>query len=1480
MKFLHLWPLWFLLLIPVIIIFWLLKQKAYDYPFSSILLWKEAWKNQDKATPWERLKNNLLMYLQILAVVVLVFAMTSPHIPTKQMNFDKVILAIDISGSMNALMDIDSDERKTRFDLAIEQARDYVRSMPENSWISVVSMGVNTKVELSATQDKNKVYRALENLNCTELACKYEENVQFLSALTATQDASVVIFSDTAMDLADGFYQVLVDSDGVNVSVDWVSHRITDKGMEVMAWVANRSKEDFVGEIDICVDDTLKDIIQINVPSGNASAFSTIIKNGYEDASYVSASIHDNDLLLQDNRAYEVLDSIEKKRILLVGDGNTFLENALASMDNFEIYKADVLPNDSDFDIYIFDGILPNEQWNPDLSSVIYINPPKTEESKTQIHDNEWLNFCDTKLSKYIYPWKFAVKTCESFELPLWATSLIETNNGDCVSYYGTSDGHFEAVIGFDFYDTDFALQTNFPIFIHNLMLMASNQGLTSVKSAQVGESITLYVDDSTDVLVMSPKGEMFKISSGQDTVVLNQSGLYTFIRNSGGINLFSYVWSYFPTESEFLTDFGETLQDPSIIDRTEHMTTENVAGYNLKNILIVIGILIIITEGIVYLKQRPRHKYLTIVCHGIAVLFLILALANVQLRQASREIETVYIVDASDSMGSYKNDATGFVQDAIMAMPKDNYAGVVAFGDNALVDQFMTQSKVFDRLQTRPVSSATNLENAILTAMTMLEDDKGKRIVLLTDGKQNQGNVLNTLDSLLENDIMLDVVFYDENQGNEIYVDSLTVPESIHVGDTFSIETNIISTSKTQAVVYLYNGRDLKLTQEVSLKSGDNRFVFNDIQKDTGLSQYRIRVTSDSASDSHSVNNEYYAYTTVNTSPKVLVIEGQIGMASEFEKVLDAANINYNVVSASGVPETMAQLLEYKSVIMVDVYADDLKDTFLNCLDIYVKDYGGGFIATGGENSFALGGYKDTVLEDILPVYMDMEGEKEIPTMSMVMVIDHSGSMGDGDGKTTNLDLAKTAAISALDNLRQIDRLGVLGFSDSFSWYVPLETLGDGTKASEGIYSIPLSGGTSIYPALKEAIETLETEDTQIRHVLLLTDGQDGFRDYDELLEKAKNMGITVSTVSIGDGADVTMLETLANGGNGRYYHATLNTDLPRIFAKEVYLSTKAYLVNRDFTPVITSNHQIIRSVSSDGLPIMRGYIGSKTKESATRLLISDEEEPILTLWQYGLGKTVAFNSDVMHYWTSYYAGWENWPLLWKNIIEETFLKIDSSNSNIIVNSEAGEPEVVYTTSEYTADTVVNLVYTTPEGERFEKILQPKRPGEYVASLDESATGVYMLNVKQTDNGRTTFSSNTAAVIPYSTEYRFGENNQDFLRFCDYASARFLSSVDELYDVQPEKVIAVLPLTILFILMGLGVFMSDIIWRRLDVQIKLPQRKIKSTNTEKNINNSEKIKKQRKTMEKTHQSEYNEKDSGLDTQTLLKKKQNWKSGF
>ena len=114
MHFMHLWPLFLLLLIPVIIVMYLLKQKAVNHKVSSLFLWREMYRNLESDTPWEKLKKNKLLIIQIITVLVLVFALMSPYTASNAEVKGNVVLLIDNSGSMSTVL----SNRRTRLDYA------------------------------------------------------------------------------------------------------------------------------------------------------------------------------------------------------------------------------------------------------------------------------------------------------------------------------------------------------------------------------------------------------------------------------------------------------------------------------------------------------------------------------------------------------------------------------------------------------------------------------------------------------------------------------------------------------------------------------------------------------------------------------------------------------------------------------------------------------------------------------------------------------------------------------------------------------------------------------------------------------------------------------------------------------------------------------------------------------------------------------------------------------------------------------------------------------------------------------------------------------------------------------------------------------------------------------------------------------------------------------------------------------------------
>ncbi len=916
------------------------------------------------------------------------------------------------------------------------------------------------------------------------------------------------------------------------------------------------------------------------------------------------------------------------------------------------------------------------------------------------------------------------------------------------------------AVIGFDIHNTDLALQTEFPIF-------------------------------------MSQLSETLLGSGAEESEVIN-----------------------FPVSQE--SDVTAATEITSAKDGTEILT----GGRSLRNVILFSVILLLVAEWIIYVRQVHTNKKKQFLAVRFLVLFLIiLAMAGVSIPKKQKMSETIFLVDLSDSMTANREEIREYLQKTIGDMPQKNRYGIVAFGKETAVEQFLTDQKIFSEFTVAPVTSATNIEKAVQAATGMFDEDVGKQLILITDGCENEGNMSLSATTLKENDVEFYALTMEDSVGggHEVYIDDLTAPKVIHVGDHYNVTVSVTSNVETEASLLLYAGRNLKGQQEIHLNKGNNRFVFEDVGEEGTIAQYKAVLEAEK--DTISVNNTYVTFAQIEARPKVLLVEGKAEEGNEFEKVLQAANIDYDKVTPVGVPTSISELNRYKAVITLDVYYEDLRNGFADALETYVKEYAGGYICIGGENSYALGGYRGTELEAILPVDMDLQGEKEIPKMAMTMVIDQSGSMTDvasDNSSVTSLDLAKQAAISGVSELRNTDEAGVLAFDDRFNWTVPLAVAEDMESVKEQIRTIGLGGGTSIYPALQEAYEKTLKSDAKLKHIVLLTDGQDEFRDYGSLIHLLNDAQITLSTVAVGEGADTLLLSDLADRCGGRYYYTDVNNSIPRIFAQEVYLSTRSYLVNGDFVPIMGGSHDILNGVIEEGWPSFLGYVATSAKQSADVILESEEGDPLLAAWQCGLGRTVAWTSDGNNEWTADFAGWDNYPALWSNIVNYVISDTELGEDNLEVKKEGNTATISYETKEYDKNTTVTAVITDEEGNTKEVLLDAVKPGAFETNLDMDEIGVYSVNVRKYSGEEILKNYNTAYANQYSAEYQFAKQDADFATFVKQAGGTEITFDHNIWREDQKAIRTKMSLTVPLLILAIFLFLVDIIIRRFSVDLAL----------------------------------------------------------
>lgn len=913
----------------------------------------------------------------------------------------------------------------------------------------------------------------------------------------------------------------------------------------------------------------------------------------------------------------------------------------------------------------------------------------------------------------------------------------------------------------------------------------------------------------------------------------------------------------------------------------------------NLYFIILIPILIFFIYYSIKKFKIGNKNDILILISRIIIFTLLVLSFANITISIRGKNISTVFLLDVSESISSFKGSGEDFINSALEIMPKGNKAGVVLFGDNAKVDKIIDNKSFYKPLNSSPVSTATNIQSAVETAITLFEDGTSKRIVLITDGEENKGDILKSVPLINAENIDLKVYKVTEKSGDEIYIDNITIPDNISIGEEFSVKIDVEANYNTSAKLTLFSGREKVGEQTVEVKKGSNSFVFRDVQNSGGFKNYRVTIEAEG--DTNKINNEYSAYTNVVDKPNILIINGVKGDSKALEEILKNGGANIKTISPNSSPSTLNELLEYKAVVLNNVYKDDLTNGFMDNIESYVKDYGGGVVTFGGEDSYALGGYKDTALETILPVNMDKKGKNEVPSISINLIIDKSGSMSSEGGGVSKLTLAKEAAMKAVDNLREIDYISVIAFDDTFDVVVKTQKVTDKDYIKELISGIQIRGGTSIYPALEKGYNLQLESDAKIKHTILLTDGQDSipYSTYEGLLRQFNNKNITLSTVAVGNDSNSNLLSDLAKAGNGRSYYTDIYTDIPRIFAKEVLMSVGTYIINEEFTPSIVSNHEILAGINTEsGIPSLLGYIGTSLKEDAIEILSSSKDEPILAVRQYGIGKTVSFTSDIDGSFSKNYLTWEYGPQLIKNMV---YYAIPSygEEGKLSITQNGNEAKVEYYNDNVSSSTKVTGIYNGEDGTQGEFTLTQSEPGKFEANVPLNNLGFYNFSIREKEGENITSTYKGAFSLKYSDEYKFNNNSIKLDSLVSETNGSFIKSVEEVFEGKLKKEYKKINLTNSLLILALILFLFDIVYRRLNLDfskyINIRNNKDKATkNTfikeeiavEREVNNLEELdskkdelKKRDKKLKVKKKTKETSKSQTLDTNSLLKKK-------
>jgi len=318
------------------------------------------------------------------------------------------------------------------------------------------------------------------------------------------------------------------------------------------------------------------------------------------------------------------------------------------------------------------------------------------------------------------------------------------------------------------------------------------------------------------------------------------------------------------------------------------------------------------------------------------------------------------------------------------------------------------------------------------------------------------------------------------------------------------------------------------------------------------------------------------------------------------------------------------------------------------------------------------------------------------------------------------------------------------------------------------------------------------------------------------------KEAGITLSTVAVGSGSDQVLLERLAQLGGGRYYYTDEFSNIPKIFTKETYLATQSYIQNRTFFPVVTGYSPVI-SQFTQGFPPLHGYIATLPKNTAETSLSSDRMDPILAEWQYGLGRVMAWTSDLRGIWTEDWLQWEQGQDFWLNVISRLLPSEDESQGQI-QTSRTGDMGTVEVTLPENLDETLDskAIVVDPNGKEQKINLNVTEPGKYRGDFDVSTPGVYLVRVEQRKNGDIVNTLDTGLAVTYSPEYDIRQNgSREMLeRIVNQAGGEILDTPEQVFKGDLKPVWAQTEVWPGLLILALILFVLDIVIRRLNLKL------------------------------------------------------------
>lgn len=659
------------------------------------------------------------------------------------------------------------------------------------------------------------------------------------------------------------------------------------------------------------------------------------------------------------------------------------------------------------------------------------------------------------------------------------------------------------------------------------------------------------------------------------------------------------------------------------------------------------IWLVLIIPFGILlWLWKLPSRSVL--ILRTLLLVFLLLAISGWSLWWPSRSGNVVVVVDRSLSVPDSERNAIGVINIIQKQMSANEKLAVLGFGRDVTLEPLQTGEK-FTGFAGKVDRDGSYLTEALEKALAMIPKGEPGRILLISDGQWTGKGPNALVTQAAARGIAIDFRRQERPATGDLGIVRIDAPAVVTARESFLLNLWVQSSTKQNIQYELWrdNKKIAKGTQEVN--TGLNRLTFRDQASEPGTAAYELRIVGES-DDPIPENNFAKALIGVKGPKSVLLVSSSDNSA--LKRILQDSKINVQLTAPESFDWSIDRLSNYSAVILENVPSQRIGNVGMQTLSTWVQESGAGLFMTGGQNSFAPGGYYKSPLESILPVSMELRQEHRKLQLAIIVTLDRSGSMAmPVGGGRAKMDLANLGTAQVLDLLGPMDELGVIAVDSSPHVIQEIGPISDKATTRSKILGIrSMGGGIFIDVALQRSYQMFAKAKAGTKHLILFSDAADSEQpgNYREILAAYRAKGITVSVIGLGNRSnkDGALLEEIAKLGNGRCFFTESPEELPRLFAQDTFVVSRSSFIT-DVTPVkMTAGMNGLAQRQFGKTPPVGGYNLCYLRPDAMLAAVTTDEynAPLVASWQAGMGRVVCYTGEVDGEFTGPIGNWADY--------------------------------------------------------------------------------------------------------------------------------------------------------------------------------------------------------------------------------------------